>query len=458
MTLSARSLPGLVRRGESETLEFKESFDEEAMESVAAFANTRGGTVLVGVSDDGRVKGVQLGKETLRDWANRIAQTTRVNPRLAAVKVKGGSVVAIEAAESAVKPVPCRGRYFKRVDRSNRQMTDGDLTRAILDKVGSTWDEMADPRVGFDDLDPSRLDWFRRTCNEKGRRPIPEQKVTPRTLEKLGLLKGGRLSRAAALLFAKEPQRWFPSAMLKVGRFRSETLIVDDREIGGTIFDQVDSAMGYFRERLQTRFEFHGTPARDVIWEYPLDALREAVTNAVCHRDYLDVSQTQIRWHDDRLVIMNPGGLIPPLTPAELRREHASRPRNRKIAEMLYYAGWIEKWGGGTLAIIRDCGKAGLPEPRFEEKQGGLWLTLRPASTLTPSGDLSPSARGQTRGKTWEKIVSLLKTNPEATVEELARSIGVSAKGIEWNIQRLKSQGRLRRVGSRKAGRWEVLK
>ena len=91
-------------------------------------------------------------------------------------------------------------------------------------------------------------------------------------------------------------------------------MIVDDREVNGSLFDQVDGAMGYFREHLQTRFEFHSMPARDVIWEYPLDALREAVLNSACHRDYASPSQTQIRWYDDHLLLMNPGGIPPPLT------------------------------------------------------------------------------------------------------------------------------------------------
>jgi ATP-dependent DNA helicase RecG len=96
------------------------------------------------------------------------------------------------------------------------------------------------------------------------------------------------------------------------------------------------------------------------------------------------------------VLIMNPGGLMPPLNPAELRCEHASRPRNRKIAEMLYYAGWIEKWGGGTLAIIRGCRQTGLPEPQFEEKQGGFWLTLRPR-VEPPGPSPTPQATPQVK-------------------------------------------------------------
>ncbi|MBM4045188.1 MAG: transcriptional regulator [Planctomycetes bacterium] len=367
----------LLTEGESETLEFKESMDDEAAETIAAFANAAGGTLLIGVADDGSVRGTMLGKETVREWTNRIAQAAHVHPQISRLSYEGKTVVAVHVPGSSVKPIPCRGRYFKRVGKSNRQMSDDDLTRAVLEKVGMTWDQVAEPRATMKDLDPEQLRRFRTLCNEKKRRLIPSNENDRRALEKLGLLQSGRLLRAAVLLFGKDPQRFYLSAAVKIGRFRSATLIVDDRLIGGTLFDQVEGAMQYFRERLQTRFEFVGEPARKVIWEYPLEALREAITNAVCHRDYLDTGHIQVRWHDDSLVFFNPGILPPPLSVEQLRLPHPSKPRNHKVAEMFYYAGLIEQWGSGIQKIFNECSAAGLPPPRFEERTGGLWLTFR---------------------------------------------------------------------------------
>lgn len=290
-------LDRLLVEGESETTEFKESLDREALETVAAFANIRGGTVLVGVHDDGTVRGITLGKETLREWANHIAQATHLHPRIESLSYEDRTIAVIEVPESPLKPVPCRGRYFKRVAKSNRQMTDDDLTRVVLDRVGMTWDQVVEPRATQSDLDPEQLRRFRKLCNLKGRRPIPEGEEDTTVLEKLGLLRDGQLTRAAVLLFGREPQRFYSSAFVKMGRFRSPTLIVDDREIYGTLLDQVEGTMLYFREHLQTRFEFTGEIAREVIWEYPLEALREAITNAVCHRDYLETPHIQVRWY-----------------------------------------------------------------------------------------------------------------------------------------------------------------
>lgn len=374
---TVQELSDLLRQGESQTLEFKETLNNEAMETIAAFANSGGGTLAIGVEDDGTPRGVMLGSETLRDWANHIAQAAHVHPQFSPREHDGKTVVLVEVLESPLKPVPCRGRYFKRVGSSNRQMTDDDLTRAVLDKVGVTWDEVVEPRATLEDLDPEELRRFRTLCNQKERRLIPDAEDNATVLQKLGLMREDRLLRAAVLVFGKAPERFYSSARVKVGRFRSPTDIVDDRLLGGSLLRQVEDTMLYFRERLQRRFEFVGQPAREVIWEYPLEALREAITNAVCHRDYLDTAQIQVWWYDDRLVFFNSGGVPAPLTVEQLKEPHPSKPRNHKIAEMFYYAGLIEQWGRGIQKPVDECASAGLPEPEFEERTGGLWVTFR---------------------------------------------------------------------------------
>ena len=452
--MDLKALKKLIAAGESQTLEFKESFGDEALETIAAFANTNGGVLLIGVTDKGGIKGFQPGKETLRVWANKISQSTGLNPAITRVQADSNPVIAITVSESPVKPVACAGRYLKRVDSSNRRMTDDDITRLVLEKVGITWDEIIETRAKPADIDAEKLSVFRALCNEKRRRMIPARDSDKTVLEKLGLLKNGKLLRAAMLLFAKEPQRWYPSASLKIGRFRPGGIIVDDKEVGGTIFEQIDGAMDYFREHLQTRFEFKGTPSRDVIWEYPLEALREAVTNAVCHRDYLDVSQTQIRWYDDQILIVNPGSLIPPLTPQSLLKAHVSKQRNRKIAEMLYYAGLIEKWGSGTLEIARSCGKAGLPAPKFKEDQGALWITF-PHKTEPEKKVLEKVPEKVTANQ--GKILSEAARNPRITNKELADVLGISERKVRDNLSKLKVKGHVRRIGPDKGGHWEVL-
>ncbi|MCD6506889.1 putative DNA binding domain-containing protein [Candidatus Poribacteria bacterium] len=450
--MTQEELEKLLQEGESEVVEFKENLDNEALETISAFANTKGGMLLIGVRDDGTVKGITLGKETLRDWANRIAQATHMNPQISMVDYKGEAIVLIRVLESPMKPVPCRGRYFKRVGKSTRRMTEEDLTRAVLDKVGMTWDEVVEPRATLDDLDPEQLKRFRALCNQKERRPIPPNEDDRTVLEKLGLLREGELLRAAVLLFGKDPQRFYPSARVKIGRFRSPTLIVDDRLIGGTLFDQVENTMLYFRERLQTRFEFVGEPAREVIWEYPLEALREAITNAVCHRDYLDTGHIQVWWYDDRIVFFNPGGLPPPLSVEQLKGPHPSKPRNRKIAEIFYYAGLIEQWGRGIQKILDECADANLPEPEFEERMGGLWLTFR-QDILTED-----HLRSLGLNERQIKAVLYVKEKGSITNREYRQVNSVSNKTAYLELNDLVQRGLLVQEGTGKSLRYALSK
>lgn len=254
----------------------------------------------------------------------------------------------------------------------------------MLARTGQTWDAVPDSRVASQDLEPEAIARFRRLCKEKGRREIPDGEPDDVVLGKLGLSADGTLTRAAVLLFGREPQRLYPSAFVRIGRFRAETDIVDDRPINGSLFDQVEGALAYFREHLETQYRFAGEPAREVTWEYPLEALREATVNAVAHRDYLSGSHVQIRWHDDRIEFVSPGLVPPPLRPEDLSRPHPSNPRNRKIAEAFFYAGLIEQWGSGFSRMLTACREANLPEPEWEERAGAFWLTFRKDILVEP--------------------------------------------------------------------------
>ncbi len=188
---------------------------------------------------------------------------------------------------------------------------------------------------------------------------------------------------ASILLFGMNPQSPLTQAQVHCGRFKKEIVIIDDRIIDGPIADQVEEVMDFIRKNINVRFVITGKPRREEIWDYPLEALREAVVNAFCHRDYSMPSDIQIKIHDDRIQIWNPGRLPFGITVEELYQpSHSSIPRNKQIAGIFYDMGLIERYGSGIQRIISLCREAGLPQPLFKETSGGFLAMFK--KHLTP--------------------------------------------------------------------------
>lgn len=376
--LNSKKIASLIALGESETLEFKESFGDEAIEVIGSFSNARGGILLIGVKDSGEICGFPIGKNTLEEIANKIQNVTdpRLQPSFSDLLYENKSILAIQVLERTGAPISVRGRYFRRVGKTNQRMSHEEIMQALIASSGLSWDAILEHTATLHDLDQDRVNRFIVEVTKVGRRPITEQVSNFEFLRKIGLIQGTIPTRAALLLFGKDPEQYFFSAFLKIGRFRSLTHIVDDREAHGSLIQQLDGAMTWFRERLSTEFSFTGNPQREVHWEYPLNAIREAVINVLCHRDYTSAAHSQIRLYDDHLDIWNPGSLPPPLTPEMLFGEHDSIPRNRKIAEAFFLMGLIERWGSGTTRMALELQAEGFPKPQFESSLGRFRVTF----------------------------------------------------------------------------------
>ncbi len=171
-------------------------------------------------------------------------------------------------------------------------------------------------------------------------------------------------------------ERFYSHACVKIGRFLTDTDIQTTDIVKGNLFQQLESALEILRTKyLQSKIKFEGIHRRDIL-EYPYEALREAIINALIHRDYRSFSQIQIRVYPDKLIIMNAGSLPPEVPVESLKTNHLSKPRNKLLAETFYYAGFIEAWGRGTLKIMEKCAEQGLPEPDFTEENGVMTVTF----------------------------------------------------------------------------------
>jgi len=456
--MNEKKLLKLIEKGENQRVEFKEKFDKEAIETATAFANTNGGVILIGINNKGKIKGVSIGKETLKEWVNKISQATEpiLIPEIEKHSIEGKDIVEIIIKESPIKPVAYKGICFLRIKNSNRKLSPKEVSEFHLQTTGSSWDSYLAKDADLEDIDLKKVEDYIKLANETGRKKIKEKPLE--VLRKLELVKNNKPTWASILLFGKEPQRFVSQAKIHCGRFKDETTIIDDSLIDGTIIGQVDKALEFIKRHLKLKFEITGKPRRKEEWEYPLDALREAVINAICHRDYTEPSEIQVRIYDDKLIIWSSGKLPLGITLEDLHKPHKSVLRNKLIAQVFFDIAFIEKWGSGIQRIIQSCLKQGLPEPKFEEYQGFRVLFRKDIYTEEYLKKLGLNERQvkavmfvKKEGKiTNKKYQSLFDVSERTASRELSklvkkvvlRQVGITGKGTYYELMATKTPQR----------------
>jgi ATP-dependent DNA helicase RecG len=271
---------------------------------------------------------------------------------------------------------------------------------AKQERVSLHWDEKVCERATFSDLDEEKVRWFLRQARRERNLDIDPDIPIQEALERLELTRNGLVTNAAVLLFGKRPQRFFITSEIRCGRFKgAEPLeFIDMKVQNGNLIDQRENAVKfvldhlprYTRNMIQLHAKIVGLE-RIETWEYPTEAIREAITNAVVHRDYEMPANVQVRIFDDRLEVWGCGSLLPPLTVENLKGKHRFATlhsqhavlRNPLIGNCFFLIKFIEQWGTGTNRIIEACVSHDLPEPTFEEISGGLVACLEPESEAT---------------------------------------------------------------------------
>ena len=358
-----------ITQGENTTTEFKENFDQEVIETTVAFANTHGGVILIGVSDKGEIRGITIGKETLRNWSNRIAQATepRVIVEVESVAVEGQSVLLVHIAETSIKPISVRGRCYKRVGNSNRVMSPQEIAQMHLQSVGQSWDQLLVTSAGIDDIADKKVEWYltRRETTRNVAKP-QDMSLTALLRNIDGLSDEETPTHAGILFFGKYPQRFFQNAQLRVVRFKGTSVthpVIDRLDCSGALWEMVDAAEEFIRKNirllsLRTSKSFQ----RDDKFEYPLAALREAIINALIHRNYQKHSDVRVFIFDNRVEIINPGTFPEGVSPDAPVHE----PVNPILSQFMYDVGFIERYGSGIRMMKRLSEEWGNKEPSYE--------------------------------------------------------------------------------------------
>jgi len=359
----------LLNSAETETIEFKEKPNEDFFKTIQAFANTKGGSVILGVSSNRKIIGVDLSDRFLEDLTNRIVNKLSIYPDINTIDIDNKRVLIINVARSSY-PVSYEGRYYERVGNTTREMSSKKLEVFMQNR--SSWDSLQGD-FSLKEIDAETVKRFVQLAVESKRlTDISTKDSVQLILEKLGLLDSGKLSNGAVLLFGKEPQKYFINLCVRIGRFKNEITIIDDKWVKGNLFNQFEETINIIRQHISIRYEIKDFQRED-IWDYPIPAIREALLNALVHRDYFDIANfTLIKIYDDYIWFHNPGGLPEGITIDQLKKPHSSVFRNPKIAKIFYLAGFIEQYGSGTLRMVQWMKEAGLPEPEYKEEMSGF--------------------------------------------------------------------------------------
>ena len=447
---------------EKQNIEWKAKWKDSYLEWICGFANAQGGKIYIGCNDDGKVIGLTNTRKLLEDIPNKIrnAMSIIVDVNLLTEGEK-------EYIEIVVPPYPvaisCKGVYYYRSGSTMQTLSGPELESFILRKRGASWDSMPLPGFTVNDIDDELVQKFKSLAVKKGRvdrSVLDESKES--LMEKLRLTNAGYYTNAAMLLFSKNPDKWHLGAYTKIGFFESDADLRYQDEIHGSILEQVDKVMEVLHLKyMKAKISYEGIQRIERYFVTD-EALREALLNALCHKQYESCIPIQISVYEDCLYIANCGKLPENWTVDNLMSKHASRPYNPSIANVFYLAGLIESWGRGIEKICQSCIEDRSPLPEYTINSGDIMIKFTALedrlirSTTQKVGEKVGKRVGKKLSKTETVILNLLHEDPAYSYVTLAQKAGISEKTVFIRIKSLKEKGILERVGSGRKGYWKI--
>lgn len=434
-------LTQLLRSAEGKTLEFKRDLSSPGglLRTVVAFANSAGGTIVVGVEDGNRaVRGIADAREVEERVANLISDsvTPRLLPDIELLRYRDAHVLAVRVFPSPQRPhwlgEDAETGAYVRVGSTNRRADAELISEMRRFARGETFDEGAVPELGSEAVDFRAASELFAELRE----------LSPGDLEVLGLCTRhqGRVvpTVGGMLLFGRDRLSRFPDAWIQAGRFGGvdRSVILDRAELRMGLAESIPAAVEFVERHMASGVEI-GPVRRVPRWTLPPVAVREVLVNAVAHADYSQRgAPIRVAVFDDRLEVENPGLLPFGLTLEDLPRG-VSKLRNRVIGRVFHELGLVEQWGSGVQRILRACRDAGLAAPQWEELGGRLRVTLWTEQVAEVGGD-----------PTEEAILASLGGDGGLSTAEVARVIGLSPRATRTRLARLVERGLVVEIGS----------
>ena len=442
---------------ECQNIEWKETWSDEYLKWICGFANAQGGKLYIGVDDSEKVVGVANAKRLLEDIPNKIVTTLGIVPEVNLLSENGLDYLEIVVSPSNI-PIAYHGAYYVRSGSTKQELKGAALQQFLFRKMGLSWDDVVQERATLDVISPEAIDYFQRSAIRNNR--MTEGAYTTdikAVLENLNLLdEAGHIKNAAILAFGKNPAKFFTLCDFRIGRFgKDEADLMFQDVVSGDIIRMADRVVEVLKSKyLISPIHYEGLQRIEPL-EIPEDALREAIFNAIIHKDYTGV-HIQMRVYNDRIELWNQGRLPAELTPEKLLERHSSYPRNKNLAEVFYRAGFIESWGRGIRKIVDGMTKAGLPRPKIEDADGGVRITIY-RNTRVPENVPKNVPENVPKELTGikKRIYELIKANPSVSRTQIAVECGMSVKTIGRYLAEMEKF--VRHVGPARGGHWEIV-
>lgn len=453
---------------ESHNIEYKQDWRDEYLKWVAGFANASGGRIYVGLDDKGKAVGLSNVQKLMEDIPNKIVNYLGIIADVNLLIADAKHYIEISISPSDV-PISYKGIYHYRSGSTKQELKGPALQQFMLKRLGRTWDDFPCQNATFADIDPDALSYFfKKAANSKRLTDDIGNSDIKTTFENLNLVtESNKLKNAALLLFGKKPSKFFPSVSFKIGRFidGDDDLRYQDI-VEGNILQMADKVMEILKTKyLISPINYEGLQRIERL-EVPEDALREAIFNAIIHKDYTG-APIQLSVYNNKLILWNEGRLPEDFTIETLLGKHPSRPFNKNIADIFFKAGFIEAWGRGIAKITNGFKNEGLTIPVFEATMGGIMVTinrrvndkLKLVKTFDTDYDTDNDTDYDTDYDTSrsQNILKLVKIDPKITVNKLADNLNVSKSTILREIKELKENKIIKRIGKEKGGYWQIL-
>ncbi len=455
-----KHISDLIKLGEGYHAEFKESLDKSFAEEVCAFANAKGGKIFLGVTNSGVIKGIDTGnnfRSQVQDYIRQLQPSLSVD-----IEVEG-NIIVVRVPEGSDKPYGCSRGFFMRVGPNTQKLTRNEIIGFFKKEGRIRFETLINDKADFErDFDPKAFDLF---VQKAGISPTIKKEFLLRNLD--CLTENNEMTNAGVLFFARDIDFLLNHATVVCALYKgNEKLhIMDKKDFKGNLMDNIENAIMFVQRHTNLEYKIEKL-RREEIPEIPEIALREAIVNAVCHRDYFQQgANVMIEVFDNRVDITNPGGLPGNLKPEEFGTR--SVLRNPILASLLLRIDYIEKMGTGINRIKNAVSSLGKSTVGFGYT--GFFTTtfnrIIPDKTTNKtsgkniaetSGKNIAETSGKKLNKTCDRIIKLIKNNPGITINRMVENLKITERSIYRNMHILQEEGILRRIGGRKQGYWEI--